>query len=336
VDELMKSGALALDVLRAQTLVAALSAANSTDRIASVATHADFAVKHTGFCLGESCHGGATEFPYLIATSSFGYVQGRGLVRRSVKVVRLPGIHHDGNVVLISGTLGHVLVDAGTSWYQQLQVERLEGQLDGSSIDRILLTSRRYPVSGGAKHISDAFGGIPIHIHSDGQAALERGDFFTTWANRYDSDMPPTLTQSVSDGEVFPLGKGEVQAVALPGHTSDGMGYHIPHLSTMIVGSLLPRADRPTRWDLPSGSLMDVIQSLSALKRLKLSSLVPLQGPAIRGHSHIQEVLDRHLAFFEEAALNDGKPPKSWQRPAPTAMWYTPISPWPLDEHERV
>jgi hypothetical protein len=32
-------------------------------------------VKQTGFCLGESCHDGATEFPYLTATTRFGYVQ---------------------------------------------------------------------------------------------------------------------------------------------------------------------------------------------------------------------------------------------------------------------
>ena len=111
-----------------------------------------------------------------------------------MKVVRLPGIHHDGNVVLVSGSLGHLLINAGTSWYQALQVERITGQLGEAPLDRILLTSRRFPVSGGASHVSEAFGGAPIHIHADGQAALETGDFFTTWANRYDSDMPRTVS----------------------------------------------------------------------------------------------------------------------------------------------
>lgn len=253
-----------------------------------------------------------------------------------MKVTRLPGIHHDGNIVLVSGTLGHVLINAGTSWYQSLQVERILGQLGEQVLDRILLTSRRFPVSGGAQHLSDAFNEAPVHIHDDGRSALENGDFFTTWANRYDSDMPRTPTQPVCDNEVFPLGEGEIQAIALPGHAPEGMGYHIPSLSTLVVGALLPRADRPTRWDLPGGSLMDIIASFQTMRRMKLRSIVPLQGPAIRGKAHVDEVLERHLAFFEAAVENDGQPPNSWHRPAPTALWLTPISPWPLEEHEQV
>jgi glyoxylase-like metal-dependent hydrolase (beta-lactamase superfamily II) len=253
-----------------------------------------------------------------------------------MKVVRLPGIHHDGNVVLVSGSLGHLLINAGTSWYQALQVERITGQLDGQKLDRILLTSRRFPVSGGAAHVSQAFDGVPVHIHPDGQAALETGDFFTTWANRYDSDMPRTITESLTEEDVFPMGVGEVIPVCLPGHTGDGMGFHLPHLSTLVVGALLPRADRPTRWDLPGGSLMDVISSFKRMKRLEVTSIVPLQGPAIRGADHVRDVLNRHLQFFEEAVANEGQPPISWDRPASTAVWFTPRTPWPLDEQESV
>lgn len=125
-----------------------------------------------------------------------------------MNVVRLPGIHHDGNVVLVTGSLGNLLINAGTSWYQALQVERITGQLGQRPLDRILLTSRRFPVSGGASHVSAAFGDVPVHIHSDGQAALETGDFFTTWANRYDSDMPRTLTEALSEEDVFSLATG--------------------------------------------------------------------------------------------------------------------------------
>ena len=71
------------------------------------------------------------------------------------------------------------------------------------SIDRILLTSRRYPCSGGANHLSRELDNCPIHIHPEGQSSLETGDFFTTWANRFDSDMPVTITESVNDSDVF-------------------------------------------------------------------------------------------------------------------------------------
>ena len=62
-----------------------------------------------------------------------------------MRIVRLPGIHHDSNVVLALGSLGNILIDAGTSWYQTLQVERIKGIIGDQSLDRVLLTSRRYP-----------------------------------------------------------------------------------------------------------------------------------------------------------------------------------------------
>ena len=87
---------------------------------------------------------------------------------------------------------------------------------------------------------------------------------------------------------------------------------------------------------MPGGSLVDIVASLKRIKRMDLASIVPLQGPAIRGKSHVEEVLDRHLSFFEEAVVNEGQPPSSWDRPATTAVWLTPRSPWPLEEQESV
>ena len=46
-----------------------------------------------------------------------------------MRIVRLPGIHHDSNIVLAVGKLGTILVDSGTSWYQALQIERILGIL---------------------------------------------------------------------------------------------------------------------------------------------------------------------------------------------------------------
>ena len=180
-----------------------------------------------------------------------------------MRVLRLPGIHHDSNVVVVQGSAGALLINAGTSWYQTLQVERVKGLLgEGGTLDRILLSSKRYPCSGGARYISEMFGDCPVHIHEEGQSALETGDFFTTWANRYDSDMPPLQTEACEDGEIFALGDGQLVALHTPGCSPDGMSYWIKEQSMMIVGCMLPRADRPARWDLPGGCLPDLIESL--------------------------------------------------------------------------
>ena len=76
-----------------------------------------------------------------------------------MRIVRLPGIHHDSNVIIAIGTLGQIIIDSGTSWYQSLQLERVigileEAELNQKSIDRILLTSRRYPSSVSYTHLT--------------------------------------------------------------------------------------------------------------------------------------------------------------------------------------
>ena len=173
-----------------------------------------------------------------------------------MRITRLPGIHHDANCVVFSGSDSNILVDAGTTWYQMLQVERISGHLNKSegpnqSLDRILLTCRRYPFAGGAKHISEENGKVPIHIHQDAISVLETGDFYSTWANRYDSDMPSTKCEPISQGDSFDLGDGEIVAISLPGHCSDGMGYFEKERSVLVSGPVLPRADSPSRWDMP-------------------------------------------------------------------------------------
>ena len=254
-----------------------------------------------------------------------------------MRVLRLPAIHHDANLVVIEGSIGNLLIDAGTSWYQGLQVERIKGVLgEKASLDRILLTSKRYPCSGGAKHLSESFADCEVGIHSDGQAALETGDFFTTWANRFDSDMPQVSTQQIEDGEVFALGDGQVESIFLPGHSSDGIGYLIPGQKMMITGILVPRADRPTRWDLPGGCLPDVISSLKKIRALRPKSLIPMQGPAMKGEKHVNEVLNTHIDFFKTCLENGGQVANSVPKPAQTALWYTPHPPWLLKENESL
>lgn len=267
--------------------------------------------------------------------SSFSIVQKLGHQACVMRIVRLPGIHHDSNAVVIIGKAGNLVIDSGTSWYQSLQVERILGVLGDDSLERILLSCRRFPCSGGAKHISQEFDDCPIHIHKDGQASLESGDFFTTWASRFDSDMPSTQTSTIEDQEIFLLGNGQVSALSLPGHSSDSMAFFIAEKKMLIAGALLPRADRPTRWDLPTGCLTDLVASLKNIKSMDLESLVPLQGPAIKGKKHIQEVLKRHIDFFNSCIDNQGTIPKSWPRPAQTAIWNTPSPPWPLEEREE-
>ena len=278
----------------------------------------------------------ATNFRYLTQTrvEITHCLKHRGPVESFVRIIRLPGIHHDANAVIFSGSDSNVLVDAGTTWYQMLQVERIAGHMDNKKLNRILLTSRRYPFAGAAKHIAESHGDIPIHVHPDAISVLETGDFYSTWANRYDSDMPSTKCEPVEQGDVFELGDGSLFSLSLPGHCTDGMGYYERDRGVLVTGAVLPRADTPCRWDMPGGSLPELITSLKTIHDLSPSSIVPARGPTIKGSGRIDEVLNQHLNFLEGCLENEGEVPRSWPRPARTAYFLVSDPPWPLIEKE--
>ena len=223
-----------------------------------------------------------------------------------MRMTRLPGIHHDANCVVVQGEASVVLIDAGTSWYQALQVERILGLIDEAvQPEHLLLTSRRYPFSGAAAHFVERWPGLRVHVGEAGVAALETGDFFSTWANRYDSDMPAVRAEPVADMDMIALGDGGVQAIALPGHAPEGLGFLVEDRSTVVVGAALPRADLPARLDLPGASLLDHVASLTRLLSLDLEAVVPMRGPAIRGSQHVREVLTRHVEHFHSVLENE-------------------------------
>ena len=155
-----------------------------------------------------------------------------------MRIVRLPGIprfkHSVGH-----RTLGCIIIDAGTSWYQSLQVERIQGILADNDVKNQqlwILLLWRFPCSGGANFLSSEFNKCP-YIHG-GPIITGNGGFFTTWANRFDSDMPNITTQSVSDGEVFVL---EMDKFALSYQDTLRIIWHIvPEKSLVIAGLLIP------------------------------------------------------------------------------------------------
>ena len=252
-----------------------------------------------------------------------------------MRIVRLPGIHHDANATLLIGEESALLIDSGTAWYQLLQEERIRGQLGESiSLDKIILTSRRYPFSGGSKALSESFE-VPVFIHEAAQMSLQSGDFFTTWANRYDSDMPVVYTEPIDFSETIRLDDSIIELLETPGPSSDNISIHIPSAKTVIAGALLPRADRPLRWDVPTGNLIQAIESLRRIQALGAEKLVPMHGPILQGQEHISSTIEHHCQALESIAANDGVSPRAWPRAAPTSLWRDPVPSWTRVEKEQ-
>ena len=247
-----------------------------------------------------------------------------------MRIVRLPGIHHDANAVLLMDSEEAILIDSGTAWYQLLQQERIVGQLgEDLKLREIVLTSRRYPFSGGSASISERFENVPIKAHASAISSLTTGDFFTTWANRFDSDMPVVDASELDVHQESVLGGQTIEFIEAPGPSSCNLMVYIPSAKTAIAGALLPRADRPMRWDVPTGNLINDV-----LKKLGAEKLIPMHGPSIKGSEHIAETIQRHITMLESIIEGQGVLPRSWPKPAHTSLWHEPVPAWPRLEQE--
>ena len=249
---------------------------------------------------------------------------------RVVRVVRLPGIHHDSVCTIVHGSEGTVLVDTGTCWYQANLEERIRAQLSAmgsSGLDAIVVTHRHFDSAGAAAYLSAALD-APVMAHDEALSSMSSNDLLTTWASRYGSDMPFTEIVPIMDGWSYNLGEGRLVALHTPGHTSCHISIHLPEKSLLIAGDLLPAAGHPARWDLPTGNLPDMISSLERLAALNVETAVTSRGESIKGVDEVKDVFSRHIGFMEERLIALGSSPEGWPKPGQTCMYWTPEPPW--------
>tara|TARA_A100001037_G_scaffold98080_1_gene89546 strand:+ start:1533 stop:2279 length:747 start_codon:yes stop_codon:yes gene_type:complete len=248
-----------------------------------------------------------------------------------MRLERLPGIHHDSACIVLSGTKSSFIVDAGTSWYQTNLVERLKPHLEGRpSVEAILLTHRHYDTCGAAPHLAECFD-ADIRIHEDAVAPIAGGDLFTTWASRYDSDMPAIEATGFTDGDQFDLGDAMIEVLHTPGHTMDACSFFIAKKSAIICGDLVPSSNNPARADLPTGNLLQMKSSLERLLDLNPELVVCGRGEAIVGAEKCAQILQKHIESVQQRIEVEGALPKGWPKPAETCHWLTPEPEWTFE-----
>ena len=241
-------------------------------------------------------------------------------------VIRLPGIHHDTSMTILTDDCETILIDTGTSWHQVNTEERIKSKIEHNDIATILLTHRHYDTAGAAAHLASIFDST-IYAHGNAINPLSSNDQLTTWASRFDSDMPPTSAQAIEDGWKSNIGDLEIEAIHTPGHTSCHTSFLLEELGILVTGDLFPAATTPGRTDFPTGNVVQMKDSIQRVRALDLDTLIPSRGETIRGNA-IEESLTKHLDFFDSMIEAKGMLPKEWPVPVPTCMWWTPEPEW--------
>ena len=147
--------------------------------------------------------------------------------------------------------------------------------------------------------------------------------FFSTWANRFDSDMPPIDCEPIVNGDHHYIDDELMVCIHTPGFALEGFSFYFENKGVCVAPSVIHRADLPIRWNLPGGQISELHDSIEELLSLELETLVPSKGPSIKGRGHIVEVLNRHLDFLSEVIDNEGELLRGWKRPVPTAMYFS-------------
>jgi glyoxylase-like metal-dependent hydrolase (beta-lactamase superfamily II) len=94
-----------------------------------------------------------------------------------------------------------------------------------------------------------------------------------------------------------------------------------------MTGDLIPRKGHISRWDLPTGCLPDLLESIEYLLKMEIKQLVPGHGETIVGDAAVLAELEQHQQVLSQIVENKGLRPQEWPRPAPTCNWFTPEPP---------
>lgn len=152
-----------------------------------------------------------------------------------------------GDCFLIKGNGANILVDSGFAFSAKVAAEKIRSELNGDSLDYILLTHSHYDHAMGTPELRKAFPGIRV-IGSEycdyilrkptARQKMQEMDCFAARAYKCEEaeDMTDMLCCDITlkDGEKILLGGETVQAVALPGHTRCCMGYFFEESGTLV------------------------------------------------------------------------------------------------------
>ncbi|HXS73112.1 MAG TPA: MBL fold metallo-hydrolase [Rhodanobacteraceae bacterium] len=131
-----------------------------------------------------------------------------------------------------------------------------------------------------------AIGANVVEVQRTFKPLLGLGEEFVADGSQFDVLL--------ADGDALPLGELEIQAIATPGHTPDGLSYHIDD-AVFVGDTLFAPALGSARCDFPGGDAATLFRSVQRLYALPDETRVffchdyPKQGEPPRAQSTIGE-----------------------------------------------
>lgn len=143
-----------------------------------------------------------------------------------------------GDCFLIKGKNANILVDSGFAFCAGEALKKIIAELEGETLDYILLTHSHYDHAMGVSAFRKAFPEVKVigseycnYILTKPTARKKMQEMDDFAAKAYGFEKADDITEllfcdtTLKDGEEIQLGDETIKAVALPGHTKCCMGY---------------------------------------------------------------------------------------------------------------
>lgn len=144
----------------------------------------------------------------------------------------------------------------------------------------------------------------------------------------------PTQIRAIADEEIFFVGDIQIQALLLPGHSNDGLGFFLPEQKVLLIGDYLSPCEIPFVHQLTD--YQNTLQRLLSLLPL-VEQIIPGHGPCLSAQT-AKEIAQADLAYLEKLFdyLQKGENEKALSLPFPRATHVPGMREAHLENYKRV
>ncbi|HEQ78907.1 MAG TPA: MBL fold metallo-hydrolase [Euryarchaeota archaeon] len=186
-----------------------------------------------------------------------------------MQVHSIAGRGFSSNIFLVEGSPSFI-VDAGLDDDAERVASFVKNK--GVSPEALVLTHRHVDHVGGAARLARL---LDISAYSTPQEAepVCRGDGISTGALLFGCKLEKLDVKDIRDWDC-----NEWSILKTPGHTEGSFCLYFQKDGTLISGDTVFADGGVGRWDLPTGSLKELVQSLNTLANIPVNRLYPGHG----------------------------------------------------------
>lgn len=202
----------------------------------------------------------------------------------------------DSNMYLITGINATALIDTGTGFAVKSTIDSLKTNLNGRSLDYVIVTHRHYDHVGGLGAIIKEFSPKVYAGHDDAEP-LRAGDSDSTLGTKFGGHIDPMDVIDFSEGDIIDLGGHRLTPIDTPGHTIGSISILDEETGALFSGDTV-FVDGVGNTIHPTGSTEMLIRSLKKLDNIEFNGLYPGHGPCLSKGG--KEYIKKGLSLMRE------------------------------------